>query len=1106
MSLPSRSVDRPIAVLMTTLAVCVFGSLSVRTLDVELLPDLSYPTLTVQTEYPDAAPESVEQFVTRPVEEAVGVIQGLRDMRSVSRAGLSEVVLEFEWDQEMDYAAMEVREKVNLVEMPDETEPARVLRFDPSLDPILRISLAGDRSLDELRQLAERWVKPKLESVRGVAAARVRGGLDPEVVVEADPERLAARGLALADLESALRSENVNRPGGIVKDWGAVYLIRTLNEFDDLEQLERTVIRDTAQGIVRVEDVATVQRGHRDRDEITRAAGHEAVELAIYREGSANTVAVADAVNLALDELRAESRADLELVLLSDQSRYIRAAIAEVWSSALLGGFLAVLVLFFFLRDIGATSIIALSIPTSVIATFLPLQQADVTINIMSLGGLALGVGMLVDNAIVVLEAIDRHRLGGLSRREAAQRGASEVAGAVTASTLTTVAVFLPIVFVEGIAGQLFYDLAVTICLSLLASLVVSLTVVPALAGLAPSAESARARRTLFAIDRHFEPGNPVPWTWRFLGLELAPVGDGVGRPSRALTIVLFPLRLVLLLAALVVGACWQVLSRTFFAIMWPASRGFEALSAAYPRWLRAALQRRVAVLATAFVLFAASVLWISQLGTDLVPVLAQGEFAFQMRLPEGTPIEATADIVERIEASLVSDPVFERVFSVVGNLPSTASGRQTTGENLAQISFVLAEGTTTEAETAAVERVRTRIADFPRLDIELVRPSILAVKPPIVVQLFSDDLDELTIAADRVVAALSADVQLRDLASSAEPGSPEIRIVPLRDQMAALGVTVADLAGSLRGQIRGNLVGQFREGEERLDIRLRVREENRDRATEVRALGIRLPGGRVVPVDAVAEIDTARSPAAIHRASGARMAEVTATTSGGDLGAVIDRVRHTVDEIDMPPGVVAELAGQDRELAVSFASLRMALALALFLVYVVMAFQFESILQPLIIMFAVPLALIGVAAALGSTGTTISVLALIGAVLLAGIVVNNAIVLVDAVNRRRGEEGQPMEDALVEAGRERLRPILMTTLTTVLGLVPMALGLGEGAELRAPLAITVIGGLTSATVLTLIIVPCLYRIVVRASSGAVPVAAAAAGSSLRASVEEAGA
>ncbi len=1105
MSLPSRSVDRPIAVLMTTLAVSVFGLLSVRSLEVELLPDLSYPTLTVQTEYPDAAPESVEQFVTRPVEEAVGVIQGLRDMRSVSRAGLSEVVLEFEWDQEMDYAAMEVREKVNLVELPDETEPARVLRFDPSLDPILRVSLAGDRSLDELRQLAERWVKPKLESVRGVAAARVRGGLDPEIVVEADPERLAARGLALADLETALSNENVNRPGGIVKDWGAVYLIRTLNEFEDLEQLERTVIRDTAQGVVRVEDVATVLRGHRDRDEITRAAGHEAVELAIYREGSANTVAVADAVKVALDELRAESRADLELVLLSDQSRYIRAAIAEVWSAALLGGILAVLVLFFFLRDIGTTSIIALSIPTSVIATFLPLQQADVTINIMSLGGLALGVGMLVDNAIVVLEAIDRHRQSGLSRREAAQRGASEVAGAVTASTLTTVAVFLPIVFVEGIAGQLFYDLAVTICLSLLASLVVSLTVIPALAGLAPSTESARARRTLFAIDRHFDPERPLPWTWRFLGLELAPVGDGVGKTSLALTILLFPLRLALLLVALLIGLGWRVLSRAFFALTWPASRGFDALRAAYPGWLAAALRGRVFVLVTAFLLFGVSLFWISRLGTDLVPVLAQGEFAFQLRLPEGTPIETTADIVERIESSLVGDPAFERVFSVVGNLPSTASGRQTTGENLAQISFVLAEGATTEAESSAVERVRATIADFPRLDVELVRPSILAVKPPIVVQLFSDDLDELTVAADRVVAALSADPQLRDLASSAEPGSPEIRIVPLRDRMAALGVSVADLAGSLRGQIRGNLVGQFREGEERLDIRLRVREEDRDRAAEVRALSIRLPGGRVVPVDAVAEIETARSPAAIHRASGARMAEVTATTAGGDLGAIIERVRRAVDAIDMPPGVVAELAGQDRELAVSFASLRLALALAVFLVYVVMAFQFESVLQPLIIMFAVPLALVGIAVALGTTGTTISVLALIGAVLLAGIVVNNAIVLVDAVNRRARDEGQTLDVALVSAGGERLRPILMTTLTTVLGLLPMSLGLGEGAELRAPLAITVIGGLSSATVLTLIIVPCLYRTVVRTAprqAGQV----SAATSALRASSEEAGA
>ncbi len=1077
--LPRFAVNRPITVLMATLAVSTFGLLAVQNLPVDLLPDLSYPTLTIQTEYQDAAPETIEQFITRPIEEAVGVIPGVREMRSQSRSSLSEVVLEFEWGESMDTAGLDVRERLGLVELPREAEIPRVLRFDPSLEPIMRLGFHGERDLDELRQLAERWLKPRLESVVGVAAAKVRGGLDAEIVVEADEDRLAALGLTAADLALALREENINRPGGTLRDFNAIYLVRTMHEFEDLEQIRRTVVRESPSGRVRVEDVARVFRGHRDRDEISRLGGREVVEIDLHRQGTANTVAVSKAVRQRLDELRREMPPDLQIETLTDLSGYITASIQMVWSAAWIGGILAILVLFFFLRDLRATAIIAITIPVSVVATFLFMDRAGVSLNIMSLGGLALGIGMLVDNSIVVLEAIDRRRGEGLARAQAAIKGAGEVAGAVTAATLTTVAVFFPIVFVQGVAGQLFRDQAITVCLSLVTSLIVSLTLIPALSGFTTRAgfESSSGW-----VVRRQGDGEPAPLTFRMAGFELAPIGNGRTWISRVATAVAFPVRFLILVAGLLVGGGWWALSRIFQIVTAPLSRALDALGRIYPAAVTAALTRRWIVLITAVVVFAGSLLVIPRLGTDLVPDLAQGEFAFQLRLPEGTTLEAAAETVDRIESMLVDDPAFESIFSMVGSLPSAASGRRTLGENLAQINFRLSAEAGADDEAAAVDRVREVIARFPRAEAELVRPAVLSVSPPIAVQIFSDNLSELDEASTMVLSALEGLPEVRDVATTSEPGSPEILVELDRERAAALGVSAEEVGAAMRTKIRGDVVGEFREGEERIDIRLRAGERFRSLASGVQSLRIILPGGTTVPVSAVAEIVTGRGPAAIYRYSGARVAEVTALPTTRDLGGALEAVSAAVSELELPLGARLELAGQNEELSVSFNSLWLAMALATFLVYVVMASQFESLIHPFVILMAVPLGAVGVVAALVLTSTSISVLVLIGAIMLAGIVVNNAIVLVDAVNRRR-REGQALDEAIVGAGSERLRPILMTTATTVLALFPMALGLGAGDELRAPLAITVIGGLTVATLLTLLVIPCIYRIL-----GAAPV------------------
>ena len=780
MSLPELAVRRPVTILMATLAVAVFGFLSLGGFPVELLPDVSYPTVTIQTEYPDAAPESVEQFITAPIEEAVGVIPGVRDLRSTSRAGISEVVLEFEWGEEMDFASLDVREKLGLVRLPLEADRPRVLRFDPSLDPILRIALTGERSLDDMRQLAERWIKPRFEAVRGVAAAKVRGGLDPEIHVDVDVDRLAALGLTLDEVAAALEAENVNRPGGTLKDYGAVYLVRTMHEFEDLDQIRRTIVRETETGRVRVEDVAVVERGHVDRDIVTRCAGVEAVELALHREGSANTIAVAEAARSELENLRRELPQSMRLTLLTDQSVYIADAVSQVLSAALFGGILAVLVLFFFLRDLPATAIIALSIPVSVVGTFLPLSRVGVSLNIMSLGGLALGVGMLVDNSIVVLEAIDRRRRGGLSRREAAMRGARDVAGAVTASTLTTVSVFLPIVFVTGIAGQLFRDLAMTVCFSLVASLLVSLTLIPTLSSFDPAGLWKAGTETLFPWDKGAAGRDDLPFTLRLGGLTLPPVGNGRHVVSRALTVLLLPVRLALAAALGAVLAAWWLVAWLFHVVSSPVARAFDAVGVAYPGALRAALRTRWLVLPSTLVLLAGALVVGGRLGTNLVPDLSQGEFAFQLRFPEETTLETSSSVAARIEAQLAADARFARIFSVVGSLPSTASGRQTLGENLAQINFVLPQGASPEEEADAVARVRDVLDVFPGVKPELIHPSVMSMRPPVEVEVFSEDLDVLADASARAVAAVRAVDGVRDVATTVQPGSPRCASPPI--------------------------------------------------------------------------------------------------------------------------------------------------------------------------------------------------------------------------------------------------------------------------------------------------------------------------------------
>lgn len=1000
------AVRRRVTVFMVALAVTAFGFVGYSRLPLELFPDIAYPSLTVQTDFPDTAPQEVEYLISRPVEEAVGVLGGLETLHSISRPGSSEVTLEFAWGSDMDLLSMEAREKLDRLTLPEDAEEPIILRFDPSLDPILRLALAGGGDLGDMRYLAEMQIKQDLETTRGVAAAQVRGGLEEEIQIEVDQERLAALGIPLEQVCKVVGVSNLNLPGGALRGKESRYLIRTVNEFDDLEEIADLIIFQKEAAAVRLREVAQVRRGAKEREEITRVAGEESVEISIYKAGDANTVTVARRVREKLDAWKTKLPPGQKLTVLFDQSDFIQQAVNEVRNAALLGGLLSVLVLFLFLRDLRSTLIIAISIPLSVIATFMVMYRTDISLNIMSLGGLTLGVGMLVDNSIVVLESVFRRRKEGLDRRQAAIEGATEVGPAVVASTLTTVAVFLPIAFVEGIAGQLFKDQALTVTISLTTSLLVAVTMIPML-----SAIGSRGR-----------------------AVGALPVAPG---------------------------------SRQQMTL--------GAFSRIYDRLLRAAVRRRWVTLVAAFGLFFASMGALKWLGTELIPELNEGEFFFEVSLPEGASLAATDRVLRRMEKAAAGEDAVERYYSTVGSrLVAGGMSMNTKAENLGQLNVVMEDRTDLEGEARVANRLRAQFVDIPDLEVKFGRPSYFSLKTPVEVLIYGENLDDLRVYSLDLARRLGRVKGLVDVRSSLEAGNPELQVVFDRHRIAALGLEMDTLSETLKNRVQGVVPTRFKDRDRQIDIRIRNLEGDRSSMEDINNLVVSGPGGTPLRLLTVADVSVHRGAAEIHRLGQQRAAVITANLKGRTLGSVIEAIEAVIQEVPLPSGFSSELGGQNREMKVSFDSLRFAIGLAIFLVYLVMASTFESFLHPLIVLFTIPLSLVGVVLGLLATGTAISVIVLIGSILLVGIVVNNAIVLIDTINRLR-RAGIEKEEAVLRAGHLRLRPIVMTTLTTILGLLPMALAWGEGAELRSPLAVTVASGLFMSTLLTLVVIPAAY-------------------------------
>ena len=1110
---------RRVTIAMCTVTLLLFGLIALNNLKVNLLPDLSYPTLTVRTEYTGAAPTEIESLITQPVEEAVGVVKNLRKLKSVSRTGQSDVVLEFAWGTNMDQASLEVRDKMEALNLPLEATAPVLLRFNPSTEPIMRLVLstkatpASDedaiRELTGLRRYADEDLKKKLEPVTGVAAVKVGGGLEDEIQVDIDQQKLAQLNLPIDTVIKRLKEENINISGGRLEEGSQRFLVRTVNQFADLEEIRNLLVTTqssngsaadsalqqmfniaastgsaaavaaasaaqsassgggssvVANGVpVRLKDVATVRQGYKEREAIIRLGGKESVELAIYKEGDANTVATAEALRKRLEQIKATFPGDAELTTIEDQSRFIEHAISDVKKDAVIGGLLAILIIFLFLRDGWSTFVISLSLPVSIIATFFFMGQLGLSLNVMSLGGLALATGLVVDDSIVVLESIAKARERGLGILQAAIVGTREVSMAVVASTLTTIAVFLPLVFVDGIAGQLFRDQALTVAIAIAISLLVSMTLIPMLSSL-------KGRPPLAF------PEEAAAEAWRPESRWQKPVALGRRGFVAGVRWSFFAL-------AWLVVRVWRGVVAVVGPVMRKASdiamKPYAGAERGYLRLLPNALAHPGKVLSMAALAFVGTMALVPMLGADLIPQLAQDRFEMTMKLPAGTPLKQTDALVRELQLAHGNGEGVASLYGVSGSGTRLDASPTESGENIGKLTVVMEGGGNARTEADITERLRDTMGQHPGAQVDFARPALFSFSTPLEIELRGQDMATLEQAGQRLAALLRGNAHYADVKSTVEEGFPEIQIRFDQERAGALGLTTRQIADVVVKKVRGDVATRYSFRDRKIDVLVRAQEGDRASVDSIRRLIVNPGSSRPVTLDAVADVVATTGPSEIHRADQTRVAVVSANLRDIDLGAAMREVQQMVAEQPLGAGVGLHIGGQGEELAQAATSLIFAFGLAIFLVYLVMASQFESLLHPFVILFTIPLALVGAILALMLTGKPISVVVFIGLILLVGLVTKNAIILIDKVNQLR-EAGVAKHEALVEGARSRLRPIIMTTLCTLFGFLPLAVAMGEGAEVRAPMAITVIGGLLVSTLLTLLVIPVVYDLMDR--------------------------
>ena len=1045
MNLARTSIRRPVGILMVMFMVVLLGVVSVTNLNLDLLPKITPPVAAVITSYPGASANEVAELVTQRVEAAVVTTSGIQDIMSISQEGVSIVVLTFDWSQDMTEARTDITQKIEMVPLPEGTSKPTVMKFDPTMLPVMEISVthSKDTDLAGLTVFTENTLKPRIEGIEGVASVDVLGGIKEQIQVRLDPSKLSAFGLTQDTVAGIISASNLNYPVGKVDKDGLLLDVRLEGKFKSLEDLEELVVGYAPAALLngdvtsmerdmsttsklanfaqspmvplRLKDIATVEQAFSETTSIARINGKPSLLLSIKKEGSANTVTVARRVREELDNLKNQI-SEFDAVISFDEAKFIEETINSVAKNLVIGAILAIIVLILFLKDFRTTLVIAISIPFSVIATFVLMYFGDLTLNIMTLGGLTLGVGMLVDNSIVVIENIYRHIEMGTEPKEAAARGAGGVATAITASTVTTLVVFLPIVFVGGVSGIIFKELALTVTFSLLASLLVALTVVPMLASVWFVKKKAR----------------PVAYT-----------SQGNGDPS-------------------------------------PEAQKHQGKYFNMVQWT---LHNRLVVLLIVGALIAGSVYLGSKIGTEFIPTADEGGFSIAVKMPEGTPIEKLDNLVSEIEQILDKNRSIEMyTVSISGGGGSLTSLTTSEGGTAATITAIVTQETLNKKETVKVmediekqvDKIRdgAKISFTPQSSIALMAGGISG---SIQVSVTGPDITEVSRLNDEIAEKIKDLDDVKEVTSTLTERKPEIHIVIDKDKAIAYGLTPAQVGTALSRAVKGQTVSRLEKGSNTFDIVVSYEKDAVETVEDMESLRLSGALGTVALKD-IAQVIEGEGPITINRLNQRLSARISAKYSNVTLGEMTTRINDAVSEIDIPDGYKISMGGMSELMEEGFDALKLALVLAIILVYMVMAASFESLSTPFVILFTMPLGAIGVIVALYISGYAFGVTAFMGAIVLAGVVVNNGIVMVDFINQERAA-GMPLGDAICDGASKRLRPVLMTSLTTILGLIPMALGLGEGGELAAPMALSIMGGLSSGTFFTLFVIPVVYSI-----------------------------
>lgn len=1009
------SVKHPVSITMLIGVFVALGVISLSKLGLDLFPELSFPAVTVVTRYSGVAPEDIENLITKPVEEAVSTISGVKKVTSSSMEGLSLVTVEFEWGKNLDFAAQDIRDKLGMIEgyLPEEASKPLVVKFDISMMPLMEYYAYSETlSPEEIKNILKEQVKPRLERLDGVASVTVIGGREREIWVEVTKEALNQYGISLSDIILALRAHNLNLPSGHLVKGHKEYLLRGIGEFEKIEDLKRVVVGMGKGGTpVYLRDIAEVKDTYKERRGYFRVNGKETSYFAVYKESGTNTVVVAERVKRELEKIK-KTIPEIKFSLSFDQSKIIKRTINRTANNALWGGLLAILMILFFLRSFGPTLVISLAIPLSIVITFIVLYFAGYTLNVMTMGGIALGIGMLVDNAVVVLENIFRHLQQKEEKEKSAIDGTSEVGTAISASTFTTIAVFLPLVFIGGIVGRIAKQLALTVSSTLLASLFVAITIIPMLT------------RVFLKREKKKE-------------------------------------------------------YRGFLSKGW-----FEPVRNFYRRALGYALSHRLLVSLIAIIIFIVSLVLIPVVGVEFLPKMDRSFAIINITLPAGTNLEETNHYVKQIEEIARSYPDITDVSALVGEVggeegEAVMFGGET-GVNTAMLflSFVERE----ERRRPSSEDVEDIIDRAPSYKDAKVAPFNLSQvftgggEKPVKIDIYGKDLKTLRLIAERIKE------KIKDIPGIVRPeislvqAKPELHIRIDRAKASLYGLTPYQIENELEAALKGKVATRLRQKGEETDIRVVLKREERKSIEDLLAMVIKSPPGLMVPLKDIAKIEYRLGPIKIDREKQTRVVSVLADNRGRSIGKIMGDVEKRLSKIKLPSGYLMGMGGEFENIKEMLKDVIFAVLASILLIYMIMAAQFESFKDPFIVLFTLPLTVIGVVLLLLLTKTTISVTSSIGLLILVGIVVNNAIVMITYIKQLR-QRGLEPYNAVIEGAVIRLRPILITALTTIIGMLPMALSRSAGSELRAPMAIAVIGGLSTSTFLTLFIIPVVYTI-----------------------------